>query len=386
MNRRDYLIRMGIGAGAMVGATTLDAFGFDSGLSTGSAEARKNPLKGKQPVNLSMVPLPWLQRTAVLPPLNADPKIVRLIFYGLMGISYRIDHGKIVCDVGFHRNGDHNHHHRLSIYGYSTARCTPVIQQAATDDQPITRLSIATDLPVKPPYDQANFYQVGDPRTRQDLSDPYDFRWIIDFESDYLYGTSIPQGAQGLGHHSGVYKPVLTIPFGVFYTLRRTNSTFDAKNPADKFDVMPLANVADVIACSIFVEPNNAVNLTINGGKVPYTVQAPGEIYFINHCYKNENSNLVDCDHDAASTNKKEISDFYLQYKAFSIPTGRHEYELRLRDGGISSPIPGLSCADRLPDRILHPAAMSLADKKMTDEAPCAASGYGGGGGLPANP
>jgi hypothetical protein len=304
-----------------------------------------------------------------------------------MGFSYKLDpQGKSICDVGFHASGDSTHHHHLSIYAYGKASCDPVIEPPANGDQGIKQLSISSER-TPPKFNEANFYQPTNPTTRQDLAD-YDFRRIIDFESDYMYRPSLPQGAPRLEPRKGIYRPTLSIPFGLFYTLRITNSTFRAQN-ANGTQISDLHKVADIMAASIFVDEGTAINLTVNN--VAHRVEAPGEIYFLNHCYKDSQMSDYCVPEPYNMHDKKKRNDFYLQYKAFKRPAERDEYELVVAQGVPDSPpIPGhLQCYDRVAMSHSKSARMDRVgpfSERLTDEAPCAASGYGGGGGLLPNP
>ena len=76
---------------------------------------------------------------------------------------------------------------------------------------------------------QTYFYQRYPACSRRELRDDRDFRWIVDFDSDYLYGKHLP-GSSHLQTKPDVYSPVLRVTSGLFYTLHKTGSTFLARS------------------------------------------------------------------------------------------------------------------------------------------------------------
>lgn len=199
---------------------------------------------------------------------------------------------------------------------------------------------------------------------RAELSDEKDFRWIIDFESDYLY-RNFPGSAHPnkLTKVPFIYSPVLTVPYGLFYTLRKTASTFTAKTDNGQY-VSNLGNVADVMAVNIYVKPNTGLTLLVN--TKPHPVKAPGEVYFINTCSKPGSGQH--CEVDPSSTDEALRSDFYLHYKGFERDQ-MPKYGLWLDQTHSQTAKPDICDLGQI-----TPREMSL-----TDEAPCAAAGYGGG-------
>lgn len=361
MNRRDYLIRMRTGAGAVIGVTGLDIFGKEQpphvkpSLSEVSFESQPS---GNKPI---AAPIKIWERRAVRFPLSTPDQIVKLIFYGLIGFSWREDADKkIVCDVGFHRKGDGYHEHKLSIYAYKNASssrsCTPI-------EVPRDINKISFPKPETTFFDEAHFYQPGRVDRREQLTSIRDFRWIMDFESDYFYGAHLDRKKE-------VYMPTLSVPCGLFYTLHKTASTFRAQPPAGPH-YSDLGSVADVLAANIYVRPGRSIKLVIND--TDYYIDAPGEVYFLNHCHGGsactpEPNNVQ---------NKKERSDFYLNFEAFHLNSGDEEYELYLLHGHRPTRIVTV-CKELTPRK--------LEERRLSDEAPCSGTGFGGGGGLPAYP
>ena len=130
-------------------------------------------------------------------------------------MSSRIKDSRRVCDVGFHSKGDGGHHHRLSIVAYNHAvpgGCSRTFTTDPDGGDHFTVTSLQMDVSGAPEPFRTNgvyFYQPTNPvRSRGDLDDPKDFRWIIDFESEYLYLTDI-NPEKSLPKKKGTYNPIL---------------------------------------------------------------------------------------------------------------------------------------------------------------------------------
>src|SRR6266567_733331 len=283
INRRDYLIRMGAGAGAIVGASKFDLFAQEKRPAAAEPCAKPQMAVGTaQTETESDAPLVWENRWKDdFPPSNPD-ELVKLIFYGLAGFCPHQTGDNIYCDVGFHRKGDDNHHHRLEIHAFdrafSSAKCNSVYDSLSANEK-VAKIELRINKPSKALAKGAYFYQPTDSvRSRKDLDNPKDFRWIIDFESDYLYRNFASSNLTSLPKIKGVYRPRFQITNALFYTLRKTASTFRAQS-RDGAYVSDLGNVADFIGANVYVEPKSSVTLTINS--TSYEIQAPGEIYFL---------------------------------------------------------------------------------------------------------
>lgn len=304
-------------------------------------------------IALSEGPLVWEPRVIEWP--NHPPQTrVRIIFNGLMGFCCRsYDFERYVCDVGFHK-GNSRHPHRLKILAFDRSCDTPI----QIPNSPSTNVSVEADATIE---SGVGFYQPTDVTSRDELDDR-DFRWIIDFESDYLYGRHLPDGTKTLRKKANVYRPKLEIYNGLFYTLHKTASTFRAQTrDGDPRYIATLGNVADYIAADIYVPEGSAVRLTIDGNV--YMIHPPGEIQFFNDCHDPDSDEPCDFNPYDLS-DKKNRNDFYVNYGAFHLD-GLREYELFLIEYHRPSRVPICGAVP------------------LTDEAPCAGSGYGGGGGLP---
>lgn len=363
INRRDYLKRMGA-AGVFAGAAGLDVLAHDA---NPQQTCPANPTCPDQTAPLIWNP-PWCN------PLPANDKVVKLIFEGLTGIAprslveneercgRRMESGKVVCEVGFHSKRDSGIDHELEISAYSNVvdPSTPP-KPKEFKDREIEKIEICVD---DPELDQAYFYQRGEVCTRRDLAYDEDFRWIIDFESDYLYRKHL--SGSYLRKYTGCYSPVLTVRHGIFYTLLKTGSTFLARSE-DNENFIDMGPVARIMAANVYVK-SGSLKLKVDDDD-PYIVQPPGEIYFKNHCMKGANY----CFFKPKDKDKKKRSDFFLNYKAFD-RKGHSEYQLHLLRSGTPM-IPNVICErKRFED-------MRDRDKEkffISDESPCSAAGYGG--------
>ena len=360
MNRREYLKRM-TAAGMLVGTTGLRGFAQQCA-QTPKVCSPDPPCINPDPG----APRVWEPRWCDDFPPCPRSDYVKLIFEGLFGFAPRKDGNNFVCDVGFHRKGDSPIHHQLSIAAYNNAvnenHCDTVYTSPANANFKTIRL----EVPQPKVATQAYFYQRGPACSRQDLTTYEDWRWIVDFESDYLYGKELPK-------NKNVYGPRLTVPAGIFYTLRKTASTFRAQT-TDGLHVCQLGNVADLLGVNIYIESGSYVKLTIDGG-TPYQISAPGEIYFKNHC-RQKGTPDEHCDFKPYNLqDKKKRSDFFLNYKAFDRGSSP-EYQLYLAESHDQTHIPDVICE-----------RSAYTPSKQNDEAPCSGVGFGRtGGGLPAYP
>ena len=361
LNRRDYLIGMGAGAAGIVGAATVPSLGKNiRQVFTDQDSPRCAPGENRTPgIRVWQRPHPGPF------PVVPENQIVKLIFHGLAGFSWckNPQTQQYSCDVGFFDKPDNYHRHTLMIHAFSAPSCTPVNVPTK-----VRKLSlIVNDRAV---FNEVYFYQPGTVSNRGDLSDSRDFRWIMDFESNYLYGVSLKKKRK-------VFKPTLSVPCGLFYTLHKTGSTFRMQ-PAVGPPINDVGNVADILAANVYVPANAAVELRVNDR--PYPIQAPGEIHFNNHCSGGSHCAVPE-PHNVQ--NKKRRNDFYMNHEAFEFDVA--ERELFLLHSGTPSPLQGTSCA----------IYTSLAEHRhssrpdvvfMNDEAPCSGTGFGGGGGLPPYP
>jgi hypothetical protein len=286
---------------------------------------------------------------------------VRLIFHGLSAFWRN---GKD-CIVGFHNRGDNHHKHPLQITGYekSGSTCTKKYSTSTDLVGKMVELQIAgADLSKA---DRALFYQPQGVRLDRDkISDPQDFQWVLDFEAAYLYGSPLQKDLTA-------YDPQIAINPAIFYTLKKTNGKFVGKTsdgspvPGNGLILSDLVNVAEYVAANVYLFSGGSVTLVVDGVKAPAI--SKGEIHFFNECRDGNTA----CDFEPANPSKDKRNDFYLHYKALNLGY-LPEIELVLSKAGINAPPTGL-CG---PKKYIE----------ANDNAPCAGSGYGGGGGFPPYP
>jgi len=383
INRRDYLKHMGTGAGVVIAGGGLHLFAQEKQAPRGRADVvTKN--ESRTATGEPEDPYEWQPSWPELP---AD-KCVRLIFDGKTGFCPRpasMTDPTVHCDVGIQSKGDSEHNHRLSIHAYQIDDCEH--PKLTLDNVEYADVKLQIEKPDTTISKGVAFYQPAKNVTsREDLKNhAADWRWIVDFESNYLYLKHLePAGPKRLKKNRNVYKTMFTVKNGLFYTLRKTASTFRAQTKNGKH-VTDLGNIADVHGANIYLLPGGKVTLTVTG-KAPVDLIAPAEIYFSNRCLKDPDGDPHapenHCDAEPYNLEeKKKRNDFYLNYQAFDYGVGTaqgtKEYELFLLEKHYQTaePEPPVVCES---DR--------FARKKLTDEAPCAGSGYGGGGGLPPFP
>jgi len=120
INRRDYLIKMGVGAGAIIGAANLDVFSQRR-----TRTARTGPRRSARTGAAAASSLLRWPITYDPPSRNA---FVTAIFGGLMGFAYNTKHYKWpVCEIAFQPgNGHHVRNFKIFTltYGQCRARLT----------------------------------------------------------------------------------------------------------------------------------------------------------------------------------------------------------------------------------------------------------------------
>lgn len=392
INRRDYLKGLGAGAAVLVGGANLSLLAQKRSTKVETKDQYVKSVGSKEARNKTEGPLIWQKQIPKFPTIS-DDYVVKLIFYGLMGFSSRGADPNYSCDVGIHRHGDSTHHHWLSIHAYEQIMggecrkvypCPPKPLPCPSTTEATEKIS-KLDLYISEPDEevkQVYFYQPGTIASRDDLVDPQDFRWIIDFDSDYLYGKDFGNATTPkVRKKSKAYAPKFNVTSGVFYTLRKTSSTFRAQSAKGDF-VSDLSNVADVLAANIYLKPSGSVRLTIND--MPYTIHPPAEIYFINECFQDKKRKYYCHAEPHNIKEKKKRNDFYLNYENFELDD-KPEFELFLLHGGTQTDAK-VACARNLlrsHESSAHNPLKSDEYIFFTDEAPCAAAGYGAGGGLP---
>lgn len=355
INRRDYLTGMGAAVGAIAGTAGLEVFAQQPGQviepSSKSSHAQQKPVKAES-VQRGKADTALQAGASALPPPS-----VRLVFHGLSAFWIAGN----VCKVGFHRSPQHP----LTIVAYrkSAFKCV----EEKRWDKVNTAFSLSTINP-DPDVPKALFYQPGGSDIERPDRDPEDFRWVLDFESKDLYGKTLNKDLQN------VYDRQIEVTNAIFYTLKKTASTFAAITPdgspipGHTLPIKYLGNVAQVIAANIYLAERGKVTLTV-GNEPPVDIPL-GEIHFLNPCMDGENK----CEFTATAGPKEQRNDFYRHYEAIKLAADP-ELQLVILERRDATPLQGICSTQQ--KLAMHTQKLPM---HGNDEAPCSGSGFGGGG------
>jgi len=355
INRRDYLLQMGVGVAGVIGATGLPLVGQTK--NTKKSQTKKKPLSARELAALAAAGLRW--HITDVPPL--PDAFVTVIYYGLIDFAYSDDgFVDVLCHPGMN-------HHKLEIQLYinpsdDLTNCEPykVITPNRNDT---LSLSVPAQTGKTP-----DVFQMPGSFERHKTGDNHDrdFRWLPDLHSLDFY----PEG-YGLKAVPGSVR--LEVHNGTFYTRLLSTSTFnivDADagrehcNEGRFFGSIPLAMATAIDAKSDVV-------LTWSGQAEPITFPWKAsdkyQVVFKNECDSSS------CSLDPRNCDETLRNDFHHNRKVVKVPQqGRVKYSLNLQDGCT-----GAQCA------ILNFCVQSKRSKLLTDEAPCMGSAFGKAPGFP---
>jgi hypothetical protein len=352
INRRDYLKGIGAVAGTIASAGGLEVLAQHRHEIATLPDLIQQQPKDKFKVDVSKI----YEQTGLRKYDLISSQSVKLIFSGLMAFFK----DRNTCVVGFHskENGKHRHHLRIRVYRIEADTCAlmpPEIQ--VTPGTPM-------ELKVIDPDVLNGVYYLNLPQLPDGTRHESDFRNVPDLEGPDWY-------KKDLEPQRDVYDPKLIVENGLFYTHKRTTSTF-RRQTSDGNDVLEVGGIADYIGTNIYLKPGGEVKLTV-GAQPPISLpQAAGvqyEIQFYNHCFNKLKSK--DCAGEFKPyhlTDKTERNDFYMNYEALQNPQA-DEYLLVIAARGPRS----------APEICGSPG-------RATDEAPCAGVGFGWPGGFPSFP
>lgn len=261
------------------------------------------------------------------------------------------------CVVGFHskENGKHRHHLRIKVFQIDANTDTCTLMPPEIQVTPGTPMK----LEVIDPDVLNGVYYLTLPQLPDGSRHESDFRNVPDLEGPDWY-------KKDLTPQPDVYDPKLKVENGLFYTHKRTTSTFRRQTYNGK-DVLEVGSVADYIGTNIYLKPGGQVKLTVGTQVIPLP-QAAGvkyEVQFYNHCFnKEKNKDCADEFFPYDLSDKTERNDFYMNHEALLNPQA-DEYLLVIAARGPRS----------APDICGSPG-------RVTDEAPCAGVGFGGSGGF----
>lgn len=381
MNRRQYLTRMAASAAGLA-------------ISAACKNGSQQTVQGRTPIQTSMS-TPEAGRASLAPPAvcsrafkdwptqNTKPSrcaSVTLIFEGLMGFFYENDPEKGPDGQVAIHPGKGNHKFEISDWERPSAGSCA---QADCNDKKFPPL----DKKVRHIYVKVNgqpanvdYYKPGDCFDRINSNDYMDFRWLIDLEEWY------PPRHDRRKH----FKPLLHIQNGTFYTRMVTNAIFQRVDTNYKLSEQVgtiIGHVAHVMAVAIPLNSGQSVSIEQRDQDNkplgnPYPIEpAPGtvrELQFRSHCPKGHE----DCpDPEPCRDDKKEEkrNDFHFMRKVLDLPGGLPKYSIALAlNDHDPAPTPAICSSVGLTER--KDGDYCGADEhRVTDEAPCAGAGYGGG-------
>ena len=351
INRRDYLLRMGVGVAGVIGAARLPLVGQTKNKK--KSQTKKKALSARNLAAFAGAGLRW-PITDVPPP---DNPFVTVIYYGLIDFAYSDG----FVDVLIHPGMDH---HKFEIQLYKNPPNPPVncgdpykiIEPNRRDDTFFLKVPGQTTPP--------DVFQMPGAleRVRTGGNSDKDFRWLPDLHSLDFY----PEG-YGLKAVPNSFR--LEVYNGTFYTRLLTASTFDiVDKDAEKahcaegryFGPIPLA-----MATAIDAKSN--VELTWGREKETFlfTANDKYQIVFKNDC-ETCSAEPRNCD------DERLRNDFHLNRKVLKVPQGRINYSLMLKDG----------CADKTTCGDPN-FCIKFHTQRFNDEAPCMGSAFGKAPGFP---
>jgi hypothetical protein len=316
------------------------------------------PSRSKAP-RTSQAPDGTRQRWPRWPRRPAQPgfpkgETVTVVFHGLLAFCYnRRGEG----EVGVY-NGSEVHQLSLEVWEGTEGKGSLIYSY------PVGQAShLAPDLVLEvngPSLPGVWYYQPSEVFERLSSPQPEekDFRWIVDLENGEFYGRKLEKNPDA-------FKPKLRLKHGLFYTYRKTNSTFKVRK-AQSGSERPLGQIAHLVGANIYLARGGYAALRLGDQELRFN-QRPGKKYEIH--FKNDCEGEYEPRHP---TDKRRRNDFHCYFEAVDVPPGEEEYELILDRGGRA--------AGR---RVQDLALVGGVEIRSTDDAPCASSGYGKSPGNP---
>jgi hypothetical protein len=314
------------------------------------------------------VPMTYSIRNELKP--NPD---VKLVFEGLMWFIF---HGDTECQVAIHNSTrgtvlPHRHPHDLAINVWTIpdcdiSRCGKPDPISIGDPKSIAGIQIDVNNPKERGVhvfqkDQGEFDR------HNPNNDPYDWRWVLDFEKAPFY-------PEGIKLTSKKINPGIWINNGLFYTLHKTGSKFSLIPIGGGGRTYEIGNVPQYIGGNIYLQDQGDVTLTIRRAfpqqsesrVLKRTAGVCYQVDFTNVCLKNGKPCDFKPDHPTSVT---ERNDFYLYYDTCTKPSNKQRYALKRTDA--AAPATETFC--------LEPAHKGHFES--SNDAPCGPVAAGGGGG-----
>lgn len=350
INRRDYLLRMGVGVAGVIGAARLPLIGQKN--TKKSQTKNKNPQTKKKVLSareLAAAGLRW-PVIDVPPPRDA---FVTAIYCGLIEFAYSDDR---FMDVLFHPGMNH---HKLEIQLYvnppdDLTKCKPydVIPVNRND-----RLNLSVPAQTRKP----DVFQIPGALERIKTGGDHDrdFRWLPDLHSLDFY----PEGYEVKNVPNDIRMEVHN---GTFYTRLLSTSTFnlvDAEADEDCDEGRFYGPVALCMATAIDAKSDVVLTLSSQSKPItfPFKPKDKYQVVFVNECESSCSSEPDNC------KDETRRNDFHFSRKILKVPQqGRVKYSLKLKDGCTED-----KCAK--PDFCIK----AKRSHRLTDEAPCMGAGFG---------
>jgi hypothetical protein len=274
-----------------------------------------------------------------------------------MGFFY--DEPNQECQIGFHP-GNGKHKAGVQLWERPESQCENSPGTQLTDLPPFDKV---TDISLKV-IDRPtnfNFYKNG-PYLDRINGDPMDFRWLIDLDEYYQ-----DSGGKAFGRRKA-FQPVVRVKNGTFYTRKITTDNIfqriDSNYPLSRQFGTIIGRLPLAMAAAIHLQPTERVLLeyTYKDGHKQSKELAPAagkilELDFFSRC--DESVCKPEPCHDSDETKR---NDFYFMRKVLDLPGGLPKYSFALAEAANK------------------PAPFPATCHKLTQEAPCAGAGFGGGG------
>ena len=292
----------------------------------------------------------WTPETSVFP---TSTETIRIEFLGLMAFCAGKDKAlsnRDRCEVGILNNAP-NHDLIVRMWKNSISVLNWGPSPASSLQKKL--FFLRTEDPLVGPL---SFYQSPSDFNRGSSDDPADFRWILDLENEEFFGNANQRA--NLRKDPRFTTPRFNLYNGVLYTLCRSGCFFKRERPQNS---RRLGRIAKRHAAYIHLDSGQSAMVDLPGlddSEKTLSAENRYEILIANICHPPD-----------AQKCKDDENDFHYHYQTYEPPPGREYFDLVLDTDYPCEPID--LCERLVPDF-----------DKGTDRAPCAASGFGGGGGL----
>jgi len=359
INRRNYLALMGsAGAGLALGAACSKP--SEVAQNTSPNSPKRSP---EQPVAQN-VPIGGVASRSFesWPGQSKAPRRCESI---TLGFFY--DERQQECQIGFHP-GDGMHKAGVQLWERPENQCENSSGTRLPDLPPFDKvIDVSLKVVDRPP--NVDFYKNG-PYLDRINGDSMDFRWLIDLDEYYRDSNGNAYGRRK------AFQTVLRVKNGTFYTRKITADKIfqrvDSKYRLSQQFGTIIGHLPLSMAAAINLQPNERMLLecTYKDGHKESKELAPTagkilELDFFSRCDPSV-CKPTPCD----DSDEKKRNDFHFMRKVLDLPGGLPKYSFALA-AAADKPAPFPATCDH---------------SRLTDESPCAGSGFGGGGGLPPNP